>query len=189
MSGMNQLSALLLLLTPAFANGDAISNDKWRRPERDAANALYFLAHTHSVKTTYEDVLLQLKGGEARTSLDEIMRVASRYKLNLRTVRVSPKDLSSINQPVIGFYEERGAEHASFVVILSANNSGDGALLFDAGLATIRHVSDDEFRRGFSGYILMRDDGKDAGFSFTSWMAVAAIITSLFVLILRFRSS
>ena len=91
-----------------------------------------------------------------------------------------------LNEPVIGFYEDGGTQNASFVVLSSANrleSSDGGALILDAGHAIVRHVSADEFRRGFSGYILMLDtrngyvSRKSVGSILAALIGFATIIT------------
>ena len=113
--------------------------------------------------------------------------------MGLRTKQITelpdtghPRRLMELNEPVIGFYEDGGTRNASFVVLLSANrleSSDGGALILDAGHAIVRHVSADEFRRGFSGYILMLDtrngyvSRKSVGTILAALVGFATIIT------------
>lgn len=154
---MYDLLTLTLILFSPYGETPAAREvpDAWRRPERDAANSLYFLLKFHGKSVDYEEVCTAL--GEGRGSLGAIQDLAGDFGLELGAFKLSPSDLEKLNEPVIA-YSDPGVGEGSFAIILntvgSAKSSGTIAKV-NCASAMIRTESTDEFLRDWTGHVLM----------------------------------
>ncbi len=145
------------------------AGDKWRIPERDAANCLYFLLRFHGIGASYADVV-QAIGRDQRVSLHTLSVAANQLGLASGVYEATPEFLGSLHEPVIAFTEDGTLGDGGFVVVLymdaSAEADSDMQVLA-GGIALLRMIPTDEFRRSWSGHILMRRP--DGTRSLVSW--------------------
>jgi len=133
----------------------------WRKPERDAANSLYFLLRFYQHSADYHELVTAL-GGDERVSFVRMKRVANDSGFSSGVYRIDPDELREFREPVIAYVEGGGLGEGSFVVVLNAGGPRDteaNVLLLESGIASIRFVAMDEFRRSWSGHVLMRRRG------------------------------
>ena len=167
---------------------------QWRAPHRDAANCLYFLIRFHDRSISYSRVLNALQGGNRRTNLGSVRSAARQLGLNCGIYRSGFDDILKLNKPALVYMEDGGVRGGSFCVLLSIYESGrggGGALVLNGGLATLRHISLEDFRRQWTGYILIADGQISDGWSWFPPATVLSVATlggsSLVLIYLRRR--
>ncbi|MDR3637797.1 MAG: cysteine peptidase family C39 domain-containing protein [Isosphaeraceae bacterium] len=150
----------------------------WRTAERDAANSLYFLLRFHDRAISYDQVMSALGGGNRRSNLVEVHAAAQRLGLRSGLYRCESTSLRRLDRPAIIHLEESGVQSGSFHVLLSTYDPADvegGVLLLNGGLAIIRYVPLDEFRRAWNGYVLIaKPDAFEGGVGTPQVAALAA---------------
>ncbi len=145
---------------PPPSNGATTAGTIWRLPERDAANSLYFLMRFHGRRVSYDDVVAVLPGPGRRASLRQVRDGVRQLGLDCGIYESDGADLSHLNRPAIIYMEEGGVGEGGFFVLVSTYEPEEidkegAALLLNGGLAILRRCPLDEFRRGWSGHILV----------------------------------
>ncbi len=178
----------------APSKGAANAGGFWRFPERDAANCLYFLMRFHDHPVSYDQVVAALPGPSRRASLSQVRDAARKLGFDCGVYDSGGADLLDLNQPAIIYMEQGGIGQGSFFVLVSTYEPSDidkegAALLFSGGMATLRRFPIDEFRRGWSGHLLIARGGR-ASSRWSGIYRVAALsaATVLAVLLMASRS-
>jgi ABC-type bacteriocin/lantibiotic exporter with double-glycine peptidase domain len=135
---------------------DANGTINWRTSENDGVTCLYVLLALEGRKVNYVDLLQQIskEGADHRggSGMVGLCQVAKHNGLNLDIRKCGVKDLTADHLPLIAFMEQE-REAGSFVLVVWL--AGDRCGIVD-GYGRYNQVSVDDFRRRFSGYVLVR---------------------------------
>ena len=188
MSGTTKLRFVFLRLLPWFicgslAYGKNAAPETWRCAANGGINALYCYLKINDVRCEYTDLLNERKrrcGTNEMTAID-LAEIASRYGVPLRTFSVNMHELGSCPRPLIVHMDGESTDYGAFLLIISING---GIVEFVNGpTATIQEMDLENFRRVWSGYVLMASSSGSSEFLWAISIGFASGLT--FILIYR----
>jgi hypothetical protein len=167
----------ILLSTPfAFAGPTSVprplpGDEKiWRVANQCSVNALYMLARLHGKKVNYAGIEDRLPVREKGTSLAEMRDCASEIGLPCRVFKTTPDVLNRCALPVIAHWEEQRGITGHYVLVVAVK---DGWVEYIDGTTAITDVLPmTEFRKRWSGYLLVPQEGK----GWLWWVYLAAAV-------------
>jgi ABC-type bacteriocin/lantibiotic exporter with double-glycine peptidase domain len=129
----------------------------WRVGSNGAVNSLDLYYRILGTPIPRDKVRSQLAGSGGGASLVDLARASRAYGQSLRAARLSPARLSAIPKPVIVHLVDE-ENHGNYFVLYEIY-SNEYYLINSASVA-LEFLSSDEFRRRWSGYALVPDDGE-----------------------------
>jgi hypothetical protein len=111
-------------------------------------------------------------------SLEQLRIAAGRLGLVCGVYSCGFANLMSLNQPAVVLVESGGLSNAGFIVLLSVDVKGSGderVLLLDGATASLCAVPLDQFRRQWSGHLLIAESDSPSGLPRAAAFAVALL--------------
>jgi Peptidase C39 family len=141
--------------------------ERWRVPERDGVNCLYLFLHMSGQPVEYPSIQRALRK-EGAYSLLDLRDAARRLGVNASVRKWNPETLWHSRVPVVAYVERlQGGRAGSFVLFLGGEE--DTCSYIDSATAVIMQVPADNFRRGWTGYVLVPGPSKEAWGASVSW--------------------
>ncbi len=140
----------------------------YRIPANDGVNSLYVFLGCHGCPAEYPDLLAQLSQSDGTgVSLLKLRDVARAAGLETQVHKCRPNDLPSLPLPTLAYLDSPGGEAygpgvfaGGFVLILGT--IGQSFQVFRGADASLVLVSKDNFRRDWSGYVLVCTSDRDS---------------------------
>ena len=124
-----------------------------RTAGHDPANVLYICTHIYGGTLSYERVAEVLPSSGRRVTLLDMRDAAARLDLALEVVRWTPAQALHTERPVITILDAPPPQEPEYVLLVGPTR--DKRVLYVAGSnATIHAMSEDDFRRRWSGLVL-----------------------------------
>jgi predicted double-glycine peptidase len=133
---------------------DVPDAEVWRRPGADGLNCLYLQLRLLGHGVDYRDLDKVVRPKSQPTSLATLEAAAGRCGLPARVRRCTPGDVATLPLPVIAHLDDPGGG-GRFVLLFGEGGGKYGVI--DGATATIKEVPADEFRRAWSGHVLVPD--------------------------------
>ncbi len=178
---------LCLLVGIAAANGlldnatAAPSPAPWRCVQNGGINVLYCYLGVIGKSCSYEQLVAEQNQITRTHSHDAKMLclMAAKHGVQLRTVRLSIKDLDSVSMPVIVHVDGDTPDAGAFLLLLSVNN---GLVYFMNGpSATFQSIDLEDFRRIWDGYALSPTFWSANSVTLAAVIIAVCILTGLLV--------
>lgn len=163
------LVCVCLSHSPAITPADASTNQATqvkRPPEirtagHDPANVLYLFARAYGAPTSYESVARALPPAGQRVTLLDMRTAAAQLDLTTEVVRWTPAEALRAEKPVITLLDAPPPLQPEYILIVGP--ARDDRVLYVAGTtASVQAMSEDEFRRRWSGLVLAPSPAKRA---------------------------
>jgi ABC-type bacteriocin/lantibiotic exporter with double-glycine peptidase domain len=155
------LSTTLLLCALLLGSFVSSAQDlsSWRSPEGGGINALYCYLRVNGVKCDYTDLLRELKSDSTTTySAITLAHLAAKHGFPLRAVSLTVDELRSCPRPVIVHIDGESPEAGAFLLVFAMPR---GSVDYMNGpSATIQKMSNEDFRRVWSGVVLLPEVDK-----------------------------
>jgi ABC-type bacteriocin/lantibiotic exporter with double-glycine peptidase domain len=156
------LAVLILCLISAPSSADPniaealpSSNKMWRTPERDSINCLYLILRLYGRETSNEK-LESVLSDPSHVSLLSLAKTAESFGLPMDLQRVAPSDLASLPCPMIAYIYDIRQQGGRFEILYHVpQGRGEKFGAIDTGLVRLHEISEDEFRRTWSGLALI----------------------------------
>lgn len=162
---------------PPSSNGYDLSDGSWqawRVAERDAANSLYIVLRHCGIRCSYEEVCQALGPHDRRRSLLEISRAARRMGMSTSLYRGPPASMRSFGMPIIVYVEGSESNSGGISVVLPDHN-GTELTVIDGQTAQLHTVGEDDFRRLWSGVMLVPEKERRSYL----WMLSLCVLTGV----------
>jgi hypothetical protein len=127
----------------------------WRTLNKCSINSLYMFLRLWHQSVAYEDLEARLPVGEHGTSLTEMRDCAAACGLRTKVIKATPETLGRYPLPAIAHCDEE--KTTGHYVILVAMNE-DTVHVIDGTTAVVGYPSLSEFRKTWSGYLLVNDN-------------------------------
>jgi ABC-type bacteriocin/lantibiotic exporter with double-glycine peptidase domain len=144
-----------------------------RTPRNDGLNCLYLILRLFEKPPRYEDLRAALAPGPDGNNLAEIRTAARSAGLKTRVVKSTPDALRRGPFPMIAALDDPAENSGRFVLLVGL--AEDKCILIDGGYALLKQVTIDDFRRNWSGYVLVAEPGSRA----TAYVSVGVGVVAL----------
>lgn len=124
----------------------------WRTQKQQGTNALHLLLKLCGRSPEYDRVKAALEREGEHPSLLHLRDAAAEFGLPCEVSRVSPGELGSGSFPVVTLMDLHPDQGGVYVLLVNFN--GTSWQMIDGTSATLISLSDDEFRRNWSGVVL-----------------------------------
>jgi hypothetical protein len=141
-------------LCRAGSEADSAPSPIWRQPRQNGANALYLFLRLHHRPVSYAAVEKALPAADHGHSLLQLRDASRQLGLPAGVYKCRPDDLARGPLPVVALLDNPSGTGGTFVVLL--NQNGGSWFFLNAVTATVEEMSADEFRRRWSGSVLVR---------------------------------
>jgi len=179
---MSALVTIFLAAAPGFAATETTPTPDekiWRTVERDGLNCLYLLLRQDGHAVRYEELRSTLNPDSRQVSLLTLTEVARDFGMPLAVKRCSPSDLATLSSPMIAHVYNVRTSAGGFMLVFHAPQDADGKFgVIEPGTARIINLTVDEFRRAWSGLVLV-PDGRGAGWQL-AWAANLFLLAGYF---------
>ena len=158
------------LAVPARADGEgpgAAGDGIWRTPSCDAVNSLDLYLRLVDHPAPRERITSALGNAGRQATLLDLKRATQALGQPSRVAKSSPGKLASYPLPVIVHLFDERWQHGSYFVLFEINK--DEYRVINGASATLEVLPVDDFRRRWSGFALVADNGG------ASWWQSAAI--------------
>jgi ABC-type bacteriocin/lantibiotic exporter with double-glycine peptidase domain len=155
---------------PARADEDApgaVGDEIWRTPSYDAVNSLDLYLRLVNHPAARDRIRAALGNADQQATLLDLKRAIQALGQPSRVAKSSPGRLATYPLPVIVHLYDEQWQHGSYFVLFHINK--DEYRVLNGASATVEVLPVDEFRRRWSGYALVAEDGG------ASWWQAAAI--------------
>lgn len=132
------------------------AGERWRTPNNDGLNCLYLLLRTHGVDAGYDDLEKSTKARGECMNLLSLRKSVEQHGLGAQVIKTNLTDLREYSFPIIAYMDGSLGEGSGFVLLLEVN--GSSCSYVEGGYATINEVSDEQFRRTWTGYALVTSE-------------------------------
>jgi hypothetical protein len=146
----------------------------WRTAKKCGVNSLYVLLRMNHKPARYQEVEAALPVTPEGTNIADVRRCAASFGLSTKVIKASPEALGDCPLPAIGHIEEERGSTGHFVVITAVGPQG--VELIDGTTALLSDLSLSDFRKRWSGYLLVVDGGRRWRWVFPA-LAVAGAVT------------
>jgi hypothetical protein len=127
----------------------------WRTIYKCPINSMYILLRLYERPVRYEELEARLPVGQGGSNLTALRDCAAAYGLRTRVVKATPETLARSPLPAIAHCdEERTTGH--YVVVLGITGQ-DNVHIIDGTTAVVSTQSLSDFRKIWSGYLLVAD--------------------------------
>jgi hypothetical protein len=129
--------------------------ETWRDAPHDDVNTLYLFLRCWGHGATHAQTEEALRKRGPHASFVDLRNVAHQFSLRSSVFQCPPGKLGQGALPAVvmmDFVPERGGAFA-----LVVNYNGESWQLIDGATATVQDISDDEFRRRWSGFVLLAE--------------------------------
>lgn len=125
----------------------------WRTPSNSGLNSLYLLLHYNHRPVNYERLAALLPSGGRGTSLADLQDAARASGLKTRILKWGPAEFGRFANPAVVHVEDPAQDGGRFV--LAVYRGGANYEVVDGATAQLMETPIDEFRRAWSGYVLV----------------------------------
>jgi hypothetical protein len=151
---MNIFKSMLLIygiLAASVLAKAGVAFQPWRSDQYGGINVLYCYLQVNGVKVDYHDLQKEseLLGPESARTLCQL---AARYRVELRPVTLTVKQLQDCPMPVIVHVDGPSPDSGAFVLLMSAK---EPPIFVNGPSAMIREISFENFLRCWSGVVLL----------------------------------
>ena len=177
-------------VSPGTTSADGPGGGTGRQPElrtagHDPANVLYLYARLYGGTVSYERVTSVLPLPGERVTLPEMRDAAARLELSTEVVRWTPAQALKAERPVISLLDALPPQEPGYVLLIGP--SRDGRVWYiDGATATVRAMSEDEFRRRWSGLVLA-PAARGKGWGWSRALAAGGGLGCAYWVLLRWR--
>lgn len=146
--------ATLLVATRVATCAEPVVFQAWRCAERGGANALYCYLRVHQRDCDYSQLAEQLTSqGKSEHDATELIRAALDYGLRLELRSLTFEELTALPPPILTYVDGTRPGYGAFVLVQEVTSRQ--VLLMNGPTATVHKVDQDEFRRSWSGCVLL----------------------------------
>ena len=137
-------------------NGPIATDKVWRTSSRDGINCLYLMLRLHGHTVSYEKLDAALVLRPNQTSLLSLAEVAGSFGVPLAVKRYAPAEMAELPLPLIVHMYNTRQDGGRFVLIYHVPQDESGKFgTIEAGSRALVELSSDEFRRHWSGMLLV----------------------------------
>lgn len=145
----------------------------WRRAEWDGVNCLYLQMRVLGVRLPYEKFLDRVLAAEDVDSFAGLEKLGRESGCSVITVRSSFKAIREARVPIVAHMEDDTPGRGGGFVLLLGFNDGFVSMI-DGRTVGATQMSEDEFRRAWSGYALV--PAQDSWSTFAVGLLVLSLI-------------
>lgn len=148
----------------------------WRRPEADGLNCLFVLMQLYGVAVSYQELqatfeLHKSPEHPAAISLLDLRNIASQYGLRVDLVRSSPGEELYDLLPAVTLLSSPRNGRGEYALLFETCVASDEVQIMHGGFVWLGRLSQDRFRRDWSGIVLTAAEHDS-----TNWFATASWI-------------
>lgn len=135
-------------------DGFPLSDPKvWRGPQRCGPNSLYMFLSLSGCEVQYSDLLNQFPSTALPASFLDLKRIAIRYGMKTRVIRVTSDGLQPAVLPAIALVDATRTGVGHFVVIQARDN--ETLTILDGSTGGLSHRNLADFSQHWDGYLLV----------------------------------
>lgn len=136
----------------------AIPNSEWqpwRTPRNQGVNVLFCYLRIHNVECEYSDLVKEQMEltGMGPYSANTLVQIAENRGVKLSVVSLTLKEFESCERPFITYLTADTTEDGAFVLVMDSVE--DEVFYIHGATASIRSMSVENFRRVWSGIVLL----------------------------------
>lgn len=141
----------------SIATGDE-NAEVWRAGPSDGLNCFYLTLTHFGCQVDYGTAKERLHRNGHAPSMADLQAVAGEFGLPMRAIGCRPDQIAALPMPAIVHMDSKGEGRGEFVLLLHVDQSR--VLYLNGGLVTYADMSWDDFRRTWSGYVLIADSAR-----------------------------
>jgi predicted double-glycine peptidase len=142
-------------VSPVCATGAENRDDLkiWRTQRNSGLNSLYLFLRYYDINVSYEKLASVVQPSKSDTSLADLQDAAKSFGLQTEILRWGPADLSNFAHPAVVHVEDPTQGRGRF--LLAYHRGGLNYEIVDGATVELTEISTDQFRRAWSGYVLV----------------------------------
>jgi len=155
---MVSTALVCLMICPLSFCYASSSTRIWRTKENESINALYLLLRSHDLPCSYDSLETELKPSLTPQNISRLRDIARKNGLNVEVFRCSSPDaLNQVSIPFLIHVEGCGdtndaAWKGNFLLVIGRGHGH--YLILNCGTIGVAEVSEEMFRRYWSGFVL-----------------------------------
>jgi ABC-type bacteriocin/lantibiotic exporter with double-glycine peptidase domain len=138
--------------------------DRWRSVDRDCVNAVYMLLRYHGIPRDYSDVYFAFSTTQKASNLRDLRDIGSYLGLDVVVYQcASPQEIVTLPRPVVVHFAapaeaaQSGSGRQGTLHLVTGRNAAGDYYLLTCGTVSFQVVSEETFRRHWSGYVVVVD--------------------------------
>jgi peptidase C39-like protein len=142
-------------------SGETSGGAEWRRPENDGLNCLFLQLHYLGYQGHYESFYNTTRGKPGLDRLSGLSAAAKALGFDLVPARLAMTELEEYTGPTLVHLEQQGSVAGFYGLVKGFEDQK--VLLIHGGKASLERIPRDVFRREWSGFALVPQDGIEWG--------------------------
>ena len=134
-------------------SGKEPADQVWRLPENDGINCLFVFLDVYGKSQPYEHVVSSLAGSSNAQTLHSLQAASKKMGLATLVRQCAPAEIRPIHLPAIAHLDSVRSDHGRFVLLVGLTEKM--CVLFEGSTFVYREIPIAEFRRRWSGHVLL----------------------------------
>lgn len=127
----------------------------WRANRFDGINCLSLMLSNSDKDTPWTKLEDDLSHGDSQLSLQDLHEIAGRHGLATSIVKCGPSDIASLPKPLIAHLRDLTGDGGGYMLLVWTDDTK--VVFLNGGQLILTTQTWDDFRRSWSGYVLIKE--------------------------------